>query len=367
MARKLTFDRLLFFTTLVLVAVSIVMVYSASSQMRAGESVRSNVFLVKQAAFAAMGLMAMFIAMRIDYERYRDPRLILGFVGFTLIALVAVLLVGPKINGTRRWFAVAGVGMQPSELAKLALILFTAAVLERRMARIGEPTHALGPIAVVLVPMLVLIYRQPDFGSCVVLLAIVAVMVFAAGLPWRHIASAALGIMPVVAAVAVFADYRIRRLTAFLDPWGDRLKDGYQLVQSLIAVGSGGVAGNGLGYSVQKLGYLPFPHTDFIYAVVAEELGLVGASVMLACFCVITWRGLRTASRAPDAFGSFLALGLTAMIAVQAFVNMSVVLGLLPTKGLTLPFVSAGGSSLIISLAGMGVLLNISQRASATT
>ena len=314
-----------------------------------------------------MGLAAMFIAMRIDYERYRDPRLILSLVGLTLMALVAVLIVGPKINGTHRWFAVAGIGIQPSELAKLAIILFTAAVLERRMERIEEPTYALGPIVVVLVPMLVLIMRQPDYGSSVVMLAIVAAMVFAAGLPWRYLASATLGIVPVVAAGAMFSDYRLRRLTAFLDPWGDRLKDGYQLVQSLIAVGSGGLTGNGLGDSVQKLGYLPYAHTDFIYAVVGEELGLAGTSVLLVCFCVIAWRGLRTASRAPDAFGSFLALGLTAMIAVQAFVNMSVVLGLLPTKGLTLPFISAGGSSLIISLAGMGVLLNISQRASATT
>jgi cell division protein FtsW len=367
MARKLKFDRLLFLTTLVLVAVSIVMVYSASNLMGAGESVGSNIFLMKQTLFAAIGLMAMFVTMRIDYEHYRDPHLILGLVGVTLLALVAVLFVGPEINGTHRWFAVAGIGIQPSELAKLALVLFTAAVLERRMERISDPMYALGPILAVLVPMLILIMRQPDFGSSVVMLAIVAVMVFAAGLPWRYILSAALGIVPVVAAAAVFSEYRVRRLTAFLDPWADREDSGYQLVQSLIAVGSGGLTGNGLGYSVQKLGYLPYPHTDFIYAIVSEELGLAGASVLLVCFCLITWRGLKTASRAPDAFGSLLALGLTAMIAVQAFVNMSVVLGLLPTKGLPLPFVSAGGSSLIMSLAGMGVLLNISQRASATT
>jgi len=367
MARKLKFDRLLFLTTLVLVAVSIVMVYSASNLMGAGESVGSNIFLMKQTLFAAIGLMTMFVTMRIDYEHYRDPHLILGLVGVTLLALVAVLFVGPEINGTHRWFAVAGIGIQPSELAKLALVLFTAAVLERRMERISDPMYALGPILAVLVPMLILIMRQPDFGSSVVMLAIVAVMVFAAGLPWRYILSAALGIVPVVAAAAVFSEYRVRRLTAFLDPWADREDSGYQLVQSLIAVGSGGLTGNGLGYSVQKLGYLPYPHTDFIYAIVSEELGLAGASVLLVCFCLITWRGLKTASRAPDAFGSLLALGLTAMIAVQAFVNMSVVLGLLPTKGLPLPFVSAGGSSLIMSLAGMGVLLNISQRASATT
>jgi cell division protein FtsW len=367
MARKLKFDRLLFLTTLVLVAVSIVMVYSASNLMGAGESVRPNMFLAKQALFAAIGLMAMFIAMRIDYEHYRDARLILGLVGATLAALVAVLLFGPEINGTHRWFAVAGVGIQPSELAKLAIILFTAAVLERRMERIAEPKYALGPIVAALVPMLALIMLQPDFGSSVALLAIVAVMVFAAGLPWRYLACTIAAVLPVIAAVAILAPYRVRRLTAFLDPWSDRSDTGYQVVQSLIAVGSGGVTGKGLGYSVQKLGYLPYPHTDFIFAVLAEELGLVGTTVMLVCFCLITWRGLKTAARAPDAFGSFLALGLTAMIAVQAFVNMSVVIGLLPTKGITLPFISAGGSSLIMSLAGMGVLLNISQRASATT
>jgi cell division protein FtsW len=366
MARKLKSDRLLYLTTLVLVAISIVMVYSASNLM-VGDGGRPTVYLLKQAVFAAVGLAAMFIAMRIDYERYRNPRLILGLVGITLLALAAVRIFGPEINGTHRWFAVAGVGIQPSELAKLTMILFTAAVLERRMERIAEPKYALGPIVVVLVPMLALIMLQKDLGTCVVLLAIVAVMVFAAGLSWKYFAGAVAAAVPVIAVAVAFEPYRMRRLTAFLDPWHDRLESGYQVVQSLIAVGTGGLAGRGLGYSVQKLGYLPFPHTDFIYAVVAEELGLMGASVLLVCFCVITWRGLRTASRAPDAFGSFLALGLTAMIAVQAFVNMSVVLGLLPTKGITLPFISAGGSSLIMSLAGMGVLLNISQRASATS
>jgi cell division protein FtsW len=367
MARKLKFDRLLFLTTLVLVAVSIVMVYSASNLKEAGESAPTNAFLAKQAIFAAVGLLVMFGAMRIDYERYRNPRVILPLVGIALIALVAVRIVGPEINGTHRWFAVAGVGIQPSEFAKLALILFSAAVLERRMERIAEPWYALGPILVVLVPMLALIMLQKDFGTCMVLLAIVAVMVFAAGLSWKYFAGATAATVPVVAAAVALEPYRLDRLTAFLDPWSHRADTGYQVVQSLIAVGTGGVSGRGLGYGVQKLGYLPYPHTDFIYAVVAEEFGLIGASILLVCFCVMTWRGLKAASRAPDAFGSFLAIGLTAMIAVQAFVNMSVVLSLLPTKGITLPFVSAGGSSLLISLAGMGVLLNVSQRASATS
>jgi cell division protein FtsW len=367
MARKLKFDRLLFLTTLVLVAVSIVMVYSASNLKAAGESHPTNDFLAKQAVFAATGLLAMFIGMRIDYERYRHPRVILPLLGATVLALAAVLIVGPEINGTHRWFAVAGVGIQPSEPAKLAIILFTAAVLERRMERIGEPKHALVPILVALAPVLTLIMFQPDLGTSVVLLAIVAVMVFAAGMPWRYLAAAAAAVVSVVAAAVIFEPYRLRRLTAFLDPWSDRADSGYQAVQSFIAVGAGGLTGRGLGYGVQKLGYLPYPHSDFIYAVVGEELGLAGTTVLLVCFCVITWRGLKAASHAPDAFGAFLALGLTAMIAVQAFVNMSVVIGLLPTKGITLPFISAGGSSLIMSLAGMGVLLNISQRASATS
>jgi cell division protein FtsW len=367
MARKLKFDRLLFLATLALVAVSIVMVYSASNLTKAGESAPTNAFLAKQAVFAAFGLMVMFVAMRIDYDHYRQGRVLLPLVAVTLAALLAVRIIGPEINGAHRWFYVGGVGIQPSEVAKIAVILFTAAVLERRMDRIDEPKYALGPIAFVLAPTLALIMVQKDLGTCVVVVAIVAVMVFAAGLSWKYFVGAAAVALPVLAAAVYLEPYRLGRLTAFLDPWSHREKAGYQVVQSLIAVGNGGLSGRGLGYGVQKLGYLPDPHTDFIYAVVAEEFGLIGASILLACFCVVAWRGLKTAFRAPDAFGSFLALGLTAMFAVQAFVNMSVVLSLLPTKGITLPFVSAGGSSLIVSLAGMGVLLNISQRASATS
>jgi cell division protein FtsW len=367
MARKLKSDRLLFMTTLLLVAGSIVMVYSASNVLAAEKYGDPNLFLRKQVLFAGLGLAAMFVAMRIDYERYRDPRIILTTLGLSLLALAAVLLIGPKINGSRRWFAIAGVGIQPSEFAKLALILFTAAVLERRMERIGDLRYSLGPIGVALAPVVLLIMLQPDFGSTVTLIAIVGVMAFAAGLPWRYLALMAAPILPGLVALAVFWPYRMRRLTAFLDPWSDRLGDGYQIVQSLIAVGTGGVAGKGLGYSVQKLFYLPYPHSDFIFAVLAEELGLIGALLTVGGFCVVAWRGLKTASHAPDAFGAFLAVGLTVMIAVQAFVNISVVLSLLPTKGIALPFISAGGSSLIASLAGMGVLLNISQRASATT
>jgi cell division protein FtsW len=366
MARKLKWDRWLFVTTLALVVVSIVMVFSASKVLAAEKYGQPNLFLIKQAMFAVIGVGAMLVAMRVDYERYRDPRVVLPILALTFIALVAVLIVGPKINGTRRWFGVAGVGIQPSELAKFAMILFAAVVLEQRMHRLQD-LKALAPIGVVLLPVLLLIVKQPDFGSCVVLLVIVLVMVVAAGMPMRHLAVLGGLALVLVAGAALWEPYRVRRLLSFWNPWEDRFGDGFQVVQSLIAVGTGGVTGRGLFYGVQKLFYLPYPHTDFIFAVVSEELGLIGASAMVVGFCILTWRGLKTALHAPDAFGSFLALGLTTMIAVQAFVNISVVLGLLPTKGITLPFISAGGSSLVMSLAGMGVLLNISQRASATS
>ena len=220
------------------------------------------------------------------------------------------------------------------------------------------------PIGIVVFGLVGLILIEPDFGTSVSLLLIAAAMVFAAGLGYRYIVGAALAALPFVYILVMGSAYRRRRLFAFLNPWEDPLGDGFQIIQSLIAVGAGGVWGRGIMNGVQKLFYLPEPHTDFIYAVIAEELGLVGATAVLVCFVVITWRGLRVALHAPDAFGALLAVGLTTMVAVQAFVNISVVLGMLPTKGIPLPFVSAGGSSLLINLLGIGVLLNVSQHAS---
>ncbi|PYQ96171.1 MAG: hypothetical protein DMF97_15785 [Acidobacteria bacterium] len=210
-------------------------------------------------------------------------------------------------------------------------------------------------------PLVGLILLEPDFGTSMSLVLIASVMVFAAGLDYRYIAGAALAALPALYILVMGSAYRRRRMFSFLNPWEDPLGDGFQIIQSLIAVGTGGIWGKGLMNGVQKLFYLPEPHTDFIYSVIAEELGLAGASVVLVCFCVVTWRGLRVALRAPDTFGALLALGLTTMVAIQAFVNISVVLGMMPTKGIPLPFVSAGGSSLVINLVGMGILLNVSQ------
>jgi cell division protein FtsW len=223
------------------------------------------------------------------------------------------------------------------------------------------------PIGLVVGAMVGLIILEPDFGTAVTLLAVAGVMVFAAGLSYRYLAGAALLALPALYVILVSADYRRRRLFSFLDPWSDPLGEGFQIIQSLIAVGTGGVTGKGVMAGVQKLFYLPEPHTDFIYAVIAEELGLVGGLVIIGCFLVIAWRGLRTAVRAPDGFGAFLALGVTMMIVVQALVNISVVLGLMPTKGIPLPLVSFGGSSLLVNLLGVGVLLNVSQHEVAET
>jgi cell division protein FtsW len=363
MARKLKSDKLLFTAMLLLVCASVVMVYSASAVIAMERYHQPNLFLFKQATWVLLGLAVMPIVMRIDYRNYRQPLVIWTALGIAVLALVGVLF-GPRINGARRWFGVAGVGVQPSELAKVAVIFFVAAILERRMERIDDLKYSLLPIAVVVGGVVGLVLLQPDLGTALSILIIASAMVFAAGINYQYIVGLALVSLPAAYVVLVSADYRRRRLTVFLNPWEDPLGDGFQVIQSLIAVGTGGVFGRGLMAGVQKLFYLPYPETDFIYAVIGEELGLVGATIVLACFCVIAWRGLRTALRAPDRFGAFLALGLTAMVAFQAFFNMSVVLGLLPTKGIPLPFVSFGGSSLLISMVGMGILLNVSQHAS---
>jgi cell division protein FtsW len=343
MARKLKSDKLLFTATLLLVCTSVVMVYSASAVTAMENNRDPYLFLVKQGTWALLGLFLVPVIMRVDYRYYRQPGVIWAALALVSLALVAALF-GHPVNGASRWVGVGPLGFQPSELAKIVVIFFMAALLERRMDRIAEP----------------------DLGTSVSVLMIAAVMIFAAGISYHYVAGLFLASLPALYFLLAFSSYRLRRITAFLDPWKDPLGDGFQMIQSMIAVGTGGLFGRGLMGGVQKLFYLPEPHNDFIYAVISEELGLAGATVVLACFCVITWRGLRTATRAPDRFGAFLALGLTTMVAFQAFFNISVVLGLLPTKGIPLPFVSYGGSSLLINLVGMGILLNVSQHSSTT-
>jgi cell division protein FtsW len=366
MARKLQTDKWLFLATLALVCASVVMVYSASALVAFERYQQPYLFVTKQVLWALLGVALMSIVMRIDYRTYRNERMIWTILAIVGVLLVAVLFSRP-VNGAKRWFAVGGLGIQPSELAKIAAVLFTALMLERRMHRINEVNYALLPIGLVTGLLVALILPEPDLGTSVSLVLVIGAMVFAAGLSYRYLVGAALLAIPAVGLLIYVAPYRWKRLIAFLDPWADPLGDGFQIIQSFIAIGTGGVTGRGLMAGVQKLFYLPEPHTDFIYSVIGEELGLIGTTVTLLCFCVIAWRGMRATVKAPDAFGAFLALGLTMMIAVQAFVNMSVVIGLLPTKGITLPLVSSGGSSLLINLLALGMLLNISQHGTAET
>ncbi len=360
MARKLKSDRVLFTATLLLVCSSIVMVYSASALLALERFDQPYIFLTKQALWAVLGLAVLgdHDARRLPHLSQRRVRLVAAVVRGDHARRRAVQRAGqrhPALVRLRR------ARLQPSELAKIACVLFTALMLERRMHRINDLRYSLLPIVIVVGGLVGLILLQPDFGTSMALLLIVASMVFAAGLHYKYFVGSMLAALPALYIVLMSADYRRRRLLAFWDPWADPLGDGFQIIQSLIAVGTGGVFGRGLMAGVQKLFYLPEPHTDFIFAVIGEELGLIGATGVVLCFCVIAWRGLRIAMRAEDSFGAFVALGLTTMIAVQAFVNMSVVLGLMPTKGIPLPLVSNGGSSLLINLLGMGLLLNISQ------
>lgn len=363
MARKLKSDKLLFTATLLLVCTSVVMVYSASAVVAMERFQDPYLFLFKQLTWALFGLFLVQLIMRVDYRHYRQPVIIWTGLIVVTIALTAVLF-GRPVKGATRWLDLGPLGIQPSELAKIMVIIFIAALLERRMERIDEPSFALLPVGVVLAVIVGLILVEPDLGTSVSIVMIAAVMIFAAGINYRYVLGLFLAALPAMYLLIWTSAYRRKRVLAFMDPWADPLGDGFQMIQSMIAVGTGGILGRGLMGGVQKLFYLPEPHNDFIFAVISEEFGLLGAMVVLACFCVITWRGLRTSLRAPDRFGAFLALGLTTMVAFQAFFNISVVLGLLPTKGIPLPFVSYGGSSLLINLVGMGILLNVSQHTS---
>ena len=365
MARTLRSDKLLFWATLLLVGVSVVMVYSASAVQSTDEGKAPYYLLMRQLAWVALGIGVMVVAMRVDYHVLRRQELIWTLVGITGLALVAVFFF-PAKHDTNRWITFGSFSVQPAELAKLTAVIFAAALLERRMHRVNDVGYALAPIGLVTGVLAGLMVLQPDFGTAAVVVLVVTTIVFAAGLSYRYLLGTLLVLLPTAMALIVTSPYRMRRLQAYLDPWADPLKDGYQVVQSLIAVGSGGVAGKGLMGGVQKMYYIPEAHNDFIFAVIAEEFGLIGTTLILLCFVTIAWRGIRASVLAPDRFGSLLAVGLTMMVALQALMNLSVVTGLVPNKGIPLPFVSAGGSSLVVSLAAMGILLNISQHSSST-
>ncbi|HYM09679.1 MAG TPA: putative lipid II flippase FtsW [Bryobacterales bacterium] len=360
MAKQLKNDRILFVAVIAMVFFGLVMVFSASAVIAERAHGHSYYFLVRQGAAALAGLAGMIWLMHRDYQRFRHPAVVFGLLALVMAGLVAVLFVDRTAN-THRFFRVGPLSIQPSEFAKPALILFLAWFLERRARAIEDP-RTLGPVAVLLTALAALVFAGRDLGTAVALVIIGGVILWTAGLHWKYFAAGAAVLVPAVLAAVVFVRYRLDRILIFLDPWKDPQGKGFQIIQSMIAVGTGGFTGLGLMESKQKLYYLPAPHTDFIYAVISEELGLIGAALVLLAFCVILWRGARAALAASDRFGLYLAVGFTAMLVSQALINMSVVLDLAPTKGMPLPLVSYGGSSLVCAMWGCGMLLSVSQR-----
>jgi len=363
MPRKMSPDYWLFLVVLGLLGLGVVMVYSASAILATDRFRDAHFFLKKQLFWAAIGLGVMWGVMAVDYRKWRPLVTPLLALAFVLLVLVLVPPFGQAINGTRRWLRWGPISVQPTEFAKLVLVLYLADFLTRRHAVIGDLWRGVIPPLVVTGGVASLVLLQPDLGSALAIVGVVLCMIFVAGARLRHLGLIGGLAVPVVALAVWVAPYRLRRVLTFMDPWADPRGAGFQIIQSYLALGGGGLLGRGLGESKQKLFYLPEPHTDFIFAILGEELGFVGAVVTVALFGLLLWRGFRVGLRVSDPFGALLAFGVTALLVNQAVVNLGVVVGLFPTKGLPLPFVSSGGSSLLVAMAAVGILLNVSQRA----
>lgn len=354
-------DLVLFGTTLALLVIGIVTVFSASYTTGLREFGDPYYYMKRQILWAALGVIALVIVMHVDYRVWR--RWSVAGLLLAVLLLGLVLVIGTEAGGGRRWIRVGPLSMQPSELAKLAVVNFLAAYIAAQGGGIRRLFQGfLFPMAVVGFIFL-LILAERDFGTSVALGLNAVVMLFAAGAQLWHLGLIALVAVPGLFLLIYLEPYRMRRITSFLNPWADPLGAGWNIIQSLYAIGSGGLFGLGLGAGRQKFAYLPEQHTDFIYAVLGEEMGFLGTATVALLFFVFAWRGYRTALRAPDLYGAMLAVGLTSMIVLQAFINMGVVTGSMPVTGITLPFISAGGSSLLVTLAAIGVLLNVSRAA----
>ena len=353
-------DPVLFFAVLILVAFGLVMVYSASAVYGAAQTGDSLFYFKRQLIAAILGVVAMVIGVRVGYQRLVKLAYPLLFVTAVLLVLVLIPGVGYTVGGSSRWIRVWGYNLQPGELAKLAFIVYLACSLTRKKEKIRRFGSGFLPHLLVSGVLILLLLRQPDFGTAATLTIMLFLLLFVAGTRVSYIFVAALAALPMAYGLIAGSPYRMRRLLAFLDPWSHRFDIGYQISESLMSFGSGGITGVGLGEGKHKLFFLPAAHTDFIYSIVGEELGMIGAVVVLVLFGIVVWRGFRASMRAPDLFGTYLAFGLSGLIGLQTLVNMGVVMGLLPTKGLTLPFFSYGGSSLVCTLLAVGILLNIS-------
>jgi len=360
---KARVDPVILFTVLMLLTVGLVMVNSSSAIVALERYKDTYYFVKRQSVWLALGLVAMGCAAVVNLEwvkRWTMPAVV---VVAALLGLVLIPGVGRAVGGAQRWLPVGPLAVQPSEFAKLVCVLYLARWLAGRedCRREALSIYLKGMVVPGILVALVLV--EPDLGTAILIGAVVAVMLVLGGIPWSYLAGATAAVVPVLAVAVASAGYRRRRLLSFLNPWADPSGTGFQMVQSYLALGRGGLFGQGLGRGTQKLFYLPEAHTDFIFAVVGEELGFIGATGLCLLFGILIWRGLRLASRYPHAYGAYLAGGCTAFIALQALINMGVVVGLLPTKGLPLPFISIGGSSLVVTCLAVGLLLNLSRRA----
>jgi len=363
MAKKLAPDKWLFAATTGLALFGVVMVYSASAVFAERENGNQFYYVIKQGVWVAIGFGVMLLMMQFNYQLLKSRRLVYGSLLLCSFALMCVFAF-PAINGAHRWVKFPGFSLQPSELSKISLIIFLAYFLEKRAGEEGDFWRTFVPCGVVTGWLAALVVIEPDFGTAMMLVLIFTVVIYTAGARVLHLAMAAAPALVVAAGLLIFVPWRLKRLVTFWDPWADQQGAGFQVVQSLIAIGSGGSNGLGFAQGKQKMLFLPFAHSDFIFAVIGEELGLVGALAVIAVFALFLWRGVRTALLAPDRFGMLLSLGIVASIVAQALFNISVVLSLVPTKGIPLPFISYGGSSLVPTLAAVGILLNVSQHAS---
>jgi cell division protein FtsW len=362
LAKRVGVDKWIFFTTLALVVVGLVMVFSASAVVAQERYHSPYAFVGRQAGWALAGLLTMVALMSVDYSRYNSSRFIYPALSVTTILLVLVFFFRDSHN-THRWIRFGGLfTFQPSEIAKPVIILFLAWFLSTRLDTIRDWRHTLLRAAIMPVVFMLLIVKQPDLGTALVVGGVAAMMLLLAGMEWKYLALAVAAALPPLAVLLFWVPWRRARMLAFLHPSLDPQGAGFHINQSLIAVGTGGLMGRGYMEGMQKLFYLPEAYTDFIYANIAEELGFLGSMLILVLFIVLGYRGLRTAFRSTDPFARLTAFGLTTAILLQAFFNISVVLSLLPTKGIPLPFISSGGTSLFFTLAGIGILLNISKK-----
>jgi cell division protein FtsW len=366
MRERAQYDLPLLILTISLMGIGIVIVYSASAILAVDKFGDGYYFLKKQALFGAFAVVMMVVMMKVPYVLLK--RMAYPILGVSMMLLLLLLTpgIGYRVGGSTRWIRLFNLSFQPSEFAKLALIIFLAHFLEKKGDRMETFSKGFLPVLIISGAMISLVMLQPDFGVALFLAAMVLVLLFVGGARVSYLAGSILASIPFVYLLISRVDYRYNRIVGFLKPWEDSSRSSFQIVQSLLALGSGGLFGTGLGAGSQKLFFLPAPHTDFIFSVIGEELGMVGATITLGLFALFTIRGIRIALMAEDPFGTFLALGITAMISMQAIINMGVVLGLLPTKGLTLPFISYGGTSLLINAMGVGILLNISSKARRT-